>query len=458
MLNIINLRRLLVAATWVLFSTGSLSWWRQISVLTPTDKPIWWPCENASFLPGSWVFFALIATVLSLLYILELIDNKKSNLRNILLWVFIFGVGAIFVYPLGAKDIFNYVSFAQLHAFYGLNPHQFTVSEVSNYLRDPFLKNMYHITCVSPYGPLWTWLSYGLYHIVAGFGLIPFIISFKIIGLLSHILITIMVFKVAETISHGSGSRAAIIYGMNPLAIFELVANAHNDGLAILLLLVSLFLVYQKSTLTGLIALGTAISFKFTALLTVPFFILRTAKEKGPFFASFGALVVTLISAFSYMLTNVNILDVTQTSTGGFLNISFTSLVYALGGENILDYARTFGLILFLFWYYTLLRKLSNNDMRSLNIVIGLGFIAYFLFGAVMVHRWYYLWPLAVTAVTPFHPWAKAIVVQTIILLPCYTLTLAFGEVNIDKSVTYILATLPVLVTAFLHYRHRLTN
>lgn len=449
-------RRMLAFAIWFLFSIGSFSWWRQIAALTPEDNPIWWPAESAQFLPGSWIFFALLAVFLSVLYILELIDNKPEKLKYILFWVFILGLGAIFVYPLGAKDIFNYVSFARLHAFYGLNPHIATVSDINNYLNDPFLKNMFHITCVSPYGPLWTWLSYGIYYIVAGFGLVPFIISFKVIGLLIHLLITLIVFKVAETLAVGSGSRAAIIYGMNPLAIFELVANAHNDGPAILLLLLSLYLFLNKRTLNGLIALGVAVSFKFTAMLTVPFFILRTAKERGTYFAVLGAVLVAFTSALFYILTNVNISDVLQTSTFGFINFSFSSLFYTLAGENIVPLARAVGLIIFFLWYYALLRKQNGENQNNLNITIGLGFFAYLLFGAFMVHRWYYLWPLALTVVTPYHPWTKAVVAQTIILLPCYTLTLAFGEVNLDKSITYTLSLVPVLVTGILQYRRRL--
>lgn len=449
-------RRMLAFAIWILFSIGSLSWWGQIAALTTADNPIWWPAERAQFLPGSWMFFALVSVCLSVLYILELIDSKPEKLKNILFWVFVLGLGAIYVYPLGAKDIFNYVSFARLHVFYGLNPHLATVSEVSNYLNDPFLKNMFHITCISPYGPLWTWMSYGLYCIVAGFGLIPFIISFKVIGLLIHLLITLIVFKVAETLAVGSGSRAAIIYGMNPLAIFELVANAHNDGPAILLLLLSLYLVLNKRTLNGLIALGVAVSFKFTAMLTVPFFIYRAAKERGLLFAGLGAAIVVLISALFYTLTNVNISDVIQTSTGGILNYSFTSLAYSLAGEDIVPYARSLGLIVFILWNYILLRSISKENPDELNLIIGLGFISYLLFGAFMVHRWYYLWPLALTVVTPYHPWTKAVVAQTIILLPCYTLILAFGEVNLDKSITYTLSLVPVLVTGFLQYRRRL--
>lgn len=460
MLNITT-RRLLTFTIWVLFSIGSLGWWKKLAALTPEDNPIWWPTENASFLPGDWMFFAIVAAVLTVLYILELIDNKPAKLKQILFWVLILGLGALFVYPLGAKDIFYYVSFARLQAFYGLNPHLSAVSDISYYLIDPFLRNTYNLTVVSPYGPLWTWLSYGLYCLVAGFGLIPFIISFKVLGLITHLLITVVLYKIAEVIAEGSGSRAAIIYGMNPLAIFELVANAHNDGLAILFLLLSLFLVLRKNTLSSSISLGAAISFKFTAMLTVPFFILRAAVERGRFIAIVGAVVVTLVSSAFYILTNVNMVDVMQMSTGGMMNFSFTSLAYSLTGENIVPYARAVGLIIFLLWYYILLRKLGKENTETLNITIGLGVLAYLLFGAFMVHRWYYLWPLALTAATPYHYWSKAVIVQTIILLPCYTLTLAFGEVNIDKSVTYTLALLPVLITGLLHYRkniHPLNN
>lgn len=452
MSNIIS-RRLLAAAFWILFSICSLSWWRKIAILTPDDNPIWWPSESAQFLPGSWLFFFIVAAGLTLFYILELIDNKPAKLKHILFWVFILGFGAVLVYPLGAKDIFNYVSYARLHAFYGLNPHLSTVSDISNYLHDPFLKNMFHITCISPYGPLWTWLSYGLYHIIAGLGLIPFIISFKVLGLIMHLLITVTIYKISEVLAEGSGARAAIIYGMNPLAIFELVANAHNDGPAILMLMLALLLVLQKRTNKGLFTLGTAIAFKFTALLTVPFILWNTAKEKGHFYAGLGSAVVVLTAAFFYLLTKINIFNVASTATGGFINFSFASLAYALGGAYMVLPARAIGLIIFFFWSYTLLRKQSGENISTLNITTGLVFLAYLLFGAYMVHRWYYLWPLALVSVTPNNPWAKAVVIQTIILLPCYTLTLAFGEINIDKSVTYTLSLLPVLVTGLRQYR-----
>ena len=452
-----NTRRLLSFGIWILFSIGSLSWWEKLSVLTPEDYPIWWPPTSASF-NGSWMFFALIFTSLSLLYVLELTDNRPAKLKQILFWVFILGLGAILVFPFGSKDIFTYVSFTRLHAFYGLNPHLATASDIYNYLYDPFLKNTYHNTVVSPYGPLWTWLSYGLYHIAAGFGLIPFILSFKALGLLMHLLITMMVYKVAEIIAQGSGARAALIYGMNPLALFELVANAHNDGPAILLLLLSIFFVIQKRPLKGFTALGAAVSFKFTIMLTVPIFIWRAVRERGQFLAVQGAVIFALITAFSYLFFKVSFLDVIQTSTGGILNISFASLAYALAGENIVPFARAAGLSIFLLWYYVLLRKINKENLETLNITIGLCFLAYFLFGAYMVHRWYYLWPLAVTVTSPNHPWAKAVVIQTIIILPCYTLMLAFGEVNIDKSITYILSLLPVLTIGLLQYRRSLKN
>lgn len=455
-LSVANTRRLVSFGIWILFSIGSLSWWKKLSVLTTEDYPIWWPPASASF-HGSWMFFALIFTSLSLLYILELNDNRPANIKQILFWVFILGLGAMFVFPFGSKDIFTYVSFTRLHAFYGLNPHVSIVSDINHYLHDPFLKNTYHITVVSPYGPLWTWLSYGLYHIAAGFGLIPFILSFKTLGLMMHLLITMMVYKVAEILAKDSGTRAAIIYGMNPLAIFELIANAHNDGPAILLLLLSLFFVIQKRPLKGFTALGAAISFKFTIMLTIPIFIWRAVRERGLIRAGFGAVVIILITAFSYLFLKVSFLDVIRTSTGGILNISFTSLAYALAGENIVPFARAVGLTIFLLWYYILLRNINKENLEMLNITIGLCFLAYFLFGAFMVHRWYYLWPLAVTVTSPNHPWAKAVVIQTILMLPCYTLMLAFGEVNIDKSITYILSLLPVLIIGLLQYRRSLT-
>jgi Gpi18-like mannosyltransferase len=292
---------------------------------------------------------------------------------------------------------------------------------------------------------------------VAGFGLMAFIVSFKAVGLLMHLSIVLLIYKIAETIKVRSGSRAAIIYGMNPLAIFELVANAHNDGLAIFMLLFTLYMLFQKKTLNALITLGVAVSFKFTAMLSLPFIIIRAARDRGLVYAGLGIVLTVSVAAFFYIITCINLFDVLQTSTFGFINFSFPALFYTIAGGNVVPIARAFGLIIFFSWSYVLLRRQISGKSLSLNITIGLCFTAYLLFGAYMVHRWYYLWPLALTASTPNNPWTKAVLAQTIILLPCYTLTLAFGEVNIDKSVTYILSLLPVIVTGLLQYYHRLS-
>lgn len=273
-------RRMLTVILWLLLSVGSLRGWKYLSALQPGDPPIWELYDCAAYLTGSWPFFSAIVAGLVAFYVLELVDHKPAHLLQTLFWVAFCGLAAIAVYPFGSYDNFGYVAYAHLHAYYGLNPHQATVGDVSNYLQDPFLKNMWWIKIGSPYGPLWTWLAYGVYRVTAGFGLIPVIFGFKVLGLFIHLIIMLAVYHLAEFIKTGSGSQAAVFYGMNPLAIFELVANSHNDGPGILLLLISLYLTLRMFRLAGFIIAGIAAAFKFTALIAVPFLSWRLIKKK----------------------------------------------------------------------------------------------------------------------------------------------------------------------------------
>lgn len=323
-----------------------------------------------------------------------------------------------------------------------------------DYLRDPFLKNM--IWAIgSPYGPLWTWLSYGLYHIFAGFGLISFIFGFKILGLLMHLFITVVVYRLAEIIATGSGSQAAILYGMNPLAIFELVANSHNDGPAILLLLISLYLSLRTRPLSSFFIAGIAASFKLAAGLAVPCLYRIVAKERGNRYAMMGIGIVATIVASIYLpfWHGVDPFHGLRVTLGGYISNSLPSLPYVLGYKQLIKPVHLLGMLAFFLWYTWLLQRLSRENRDALILATGLGFVSYFLLGAYVVQRWYYLWPLAVLVTVPDSPWTKAILGQSVLMLLSYTFYMAFGEGKINLSCTYLLAWMPIIILGVWQYR-----
>lgn len=454
-------RRLLSVVLWLLLSISSLRGWKYLSALKPEDPPIWRLYDYAAYLAGSWPFFLAVMVGLVALYVLELIDHKPAHLPHTLFWVALFGLAAIAVYPFGSHDNFGYVAYTHLHAYYGFNPYQATVADVSGYLYDPFLKNMWWIKHGSPYGPLWTWLAYGLYYMLSGFGLIPLIFGFKMLGLLMHLLITVVIYRIAEVIANGRGPQAAVLYGLNPFAIFELVANAHNDGMAILLLLVSLLLVLLTRHYTGFFVAGMAVAFKLTAGLAAPYLLWKIAKEKGLWYARLCAVTVVAIIVLLYLPFRIGAgggLIGLQTTLSGYISNSLATIPYAMGYEQLINPVRFAGILIYILCYIWLLQKSRTGKRDTLILAMGFGFLTYYFFGATVVHRWYYLWPLALMASVPNTPWTKAILAQSMLLLLSYTFVLALGEGNVSNACTYLSAWVPLLVLGISRYCQRNHN
>ncbi len=442
--------RILSVIFWLILSISSFQGWRLLaSSLKPEDQQIWLSHNAASLLEGSWILFAVAVVGLSLLYIYELKNGKQERLSHVLLWIALLGLAAIFIYPLGSLDHFAYVAYSRLHAHYGLNPYYYTVSSISDYLNDPFLKNMWWINVSSVYGPLWTWISFALYRMSSASGLIPLIFIFKLIGLFMHLLITIVVYHLAEVISAGRGTRAALLYGMNPLAIFEFIVNAHNDGLAVLLLLVSLILLVKKRYLKGFLVAGMSAACKLTVGIAILFKFWRTAKEKGIWHARLCTIVAILLIALLYLTLFSGewegIINALRNPLSGFISNSIVTIPHTFGLDQLEMPVRNIGLIIFGFLYIFLLRKSQTVNTESFLILVGLGFMAYYLFGAYVVHRWYYLWPLAIMAAVPDSLWTRVIIGQTLLMLISYNLILVFGEKNEVNAITYMLNWLPLI-------------
>lgn len=443
-------RRIISVIFWLLLSVASVRGWKCLaSSLKAEDPQIWMLYNNASLLDGSWIFFATAAVSLSLLYSYEIKNFKPERLSHILFWVAALGLAAVFIYPVGSLDHFAYAAYSHLHAHYGINPYQGTVSDINNYLSDPFLKNMWWIFVTSVYGPLWTWISYVLYQVFSGFGLVPLIFGFKMLGLLMHILITLVVYRLAEAVSTGNGPKAAMLYGMNPLAIFELVVNAHNDGTTILLLIISLLMLIQKRYFTSFVIAGMSAACKMTTGIAILFLVWKTANGKGIWYARLYTFLAVLLVAVMYLAffngTWVGMLNGLKNPLQGFISNSLVSIPYALGCDYLITPVRIIGLFIFGFFYIYLLKnsQVASND--SLIIIIGLGFVNYYLFGAYVVHRWYFIWPLAIMANITESTWTKAIIGQSLLMFISYTHILVFGETKEYNAFTYLLAWIPLM-------------
>ena len=175
----------------------------------------------------------LLFLTLSLLHIGVCVGLAKSQqfvfnrTQKICLGIALTGVALanIFLYPIGAVDVFYYLCQLKLQFFYHQNPYLTTFSPT--YQNDAFAKFSPFLGAIVVYGPAWFWVSWPAI-LLSGFtSIFQALIVYKIWNALFVIVITLLIY-------HCSAMReqrflGAALFGLNPLVWYEAVGNAHND-------------------------------------------------------------------------------------------------------------------------------------------------------------------------------------------------------------------------------------
>ncbi len=146
---------------------------------------------------------------------------------TVLLLPVAFGITLLLVYPIGAADIFDYISHARLLPYHAANP--FTVMPVA-FPDDPFLPYIAWPYTTSAYGPLWELIASGTAWL-AGDDLWRNLIAFKGLAILSYLVNAVLIYHLVSRRNPDWTWRAMLFYLWNPLVLFEVAANGHNDML-----------------------------------------------------------------------------------------------------------------------------------------------------------------------------------------------------------------------------------
>jgi hypothetical protein len=171
-------------------------------------------------------------------------------------------IANLFVYPVGALDVFNYMIELKLAYGYGENPYLVTFA---GYRHDPFALPAFLVDVPLFYGPVWL-IAYGLPVAVVGFQ--------SIIGLLSALkLFNLGLLAVTGLVIYRShqddraGWLGVYLFLANPLVLFEGVGNGHNDVLMTLFLVAALVAFHRKSVIAGPMFALSALVKLFTIVL-----------------------------------------------------------------------------------------------------------------------------------------------------------------------------------------------
>ncbi len=223
--------------------------------------------------------------------------------------------------PLISADVFGYVDWGRMGALHGLNPYATDSGTVVSDPAYPFVR-WDHFS--SPYGPLFTLLTYAL----APLRVPGALWALKLLVLAASLSCCALIWASARRL--GRDPRFALaLYGLNPAVLVYAVGGVHNDVLAMALVMTGVWLVLRGREPAGAAAGVLAVAVKASAGLAVPFLVLAAHARRRALTAAAvagGAVVAVALVAFgAHALDFVNVLRTQQGLDSG------TSVIAQLG-------------------------------------------------------------------------------------------------------------------------------
>ncbi|WP_431935064.1 polyprenol phosphomannose-dependent alpha 1,6 mannosyltransferase MptB [Micromonospora sp. RP3T] len=327
--------------------------------------------------------------------------------------------------PLGSRDVYSYACQGWTWT-QGVSPYRVGVAaagcpwtgSVSPIWRDT----------PAPYGPFFVLLA-GL-AVLAGGGLVVAIVLLRLVAVAGVLLVAAALPGLARA-AGVPARRAAWLVLACPLVGVHLVAGAHNDALALGLLLLGLLALVRRpgtprALLVAGVLLGLAVAVKAVAVVVLPFAALAAVsgrhtwrgllRDGGRLAAAVLGTLLVLSLATGLGLGWVDGLGRSGDSQQWTSPPTAVGFVIDYAGEwagrdpHAVPVTRVVGLVLLagllvaLWWRtWTTLRRSGADRQRVTLFGAGLALAATVLLAPVF-HPWYAVWPLALLAVAVVSP------------------------------------------------------
>lgn len=217
--------------------------------------------------------FQALTLVLCAGYVLALLFARTLSLRALWVAIVLAHLALLLGPPLLSQDVFGYIGFARLGVLHGLDPYTHVAAQASSDEIFAFVGWPYQH---SPYGPLFTLLSYATVPLGVGGSLW----TFKAIAVAASLAAIALIGRAARLL--GASRRWAVAFvGLNPVLLVLAVGGAHNDTLILLAIAAALALTAgaQPRLRSGAAALAVGVGVKVTAGLMLPFLVLAPKRS-----------------------------------------------------------------------------------------------------------------------------------------------------------------------------------
>lgn len=364
-----------------------------------------------------------------------------SFLKVIVAFSVLFFIVLLIIPPVGSADIFNYILRARILTEYGANPYLVTSGNFPQDLFYPYSPRMWH-NLPMQYGPVFAIVSIAASFISQdGFWFNQFIL--KIILVLVHLGNILLIIRLTKLVKPELGDMPTFLYAWNPLVLFEIANNAHNDILMVFFVLLALYFYFSKKYFWVLPAILLSVFTKYVTLLLLPLFVYfvikKILKEKLAGFLAKTILAGILLTVILYApfwqgaATLKSLYMQTQLYSYGNLSLGpmlifgvreifsmFTPVPYPLATLMV----RLTAVFVFLLSYILFLFRFFKGQKKD---IIWSSFLVLFLYTVIAVtalQPWYFLWVIPLATLSDRRLATYAMFFVTILGLLSYSLLL----------------------------------
>ncbi|WP_249009397.1 glycosyltransferase family 87 protein [Conexibacter sp. DBS9H8] len=325
---------------------------------------------------------------------------------------FVVGSAAIFLLgpPTRLNDVFNYLGYARLGAVHHLSPYRHVIG---NERGDPVFGFTSWRNLASPYGPLFTALTYPL----AQLSLPAAYWTLKVGMVLLDLGLVAILAACARRL--GRDWRPAVLFlAANPLFLFFELAGFHNDFLMLVPSMGAVALLLDGRDRSAGAVLMLAVAVKFTTIVLLPFFLLAVLTNPRRRRLCEGAVLAAVplgllsVALFGWSIPNVS--DQSGLVTGYSIP-NLVGLALGIGGATptlirVMELA--VGVVVLL-------------NLRGRDWIAGAGWAQLALMASIAwLMPWYLVWTLPLAAL------ARSPALRTVSILMTLFLILSFLPVT----------------------------
>ena len=357
----------------------------------------------------SYLFFVFAGLLLSYFLIYKTAQKNKKllkkNFKIIIFFFILFQITLLIIPPLGSSDIYNYIFRAKVLTHYHQNP--FLIAPI-NFLDDPLVNFVQPKAVNMPliYGPLWLIIS-AIPTILANGTIFLGILFFKLLAILFNIGTCFFIFKIIKRIKPNYKYLGTMLYAFNPLILFEVANNGHNDIAMIFFVILSAYFWLKDKYYLSLILLIFSILIKFVTILLLPIFILITLNNINKLSAKIKFFINSAIIFLATMALGYFLIGATPEMFSGInrqfetISLAYTSflpliLIAITKGANII-LIKKISYSIFVILYAIILGLIFFNKKSGFSNLIKYYFVVfllYFLTANFSFMQWYFLWIL----------------------------------------------------------------